>query len=96
MIDVNFLHFDFYSCIIHNIMNICLTSFQSATSYDSLVGAFYYKPFDDKVDWSMVAKASPCYMTVCCFFIWSPLSSVCDFICLVYLFAFGVWTVYEG
>ncbi|XP_020979196.1 uncharacterized protein LOC107640015 [Arachis ipaensis] len=36
---------------------------ESATSCDSLVGAFYYKPFDDKVDWSMVAKASPCYMT---------------------------------
>ncbi|MED6185793.1 hypothetical protein PIB30_060531 [Stylosanthes scabra] len=36
---------------------------ESATSYDSLVGSFYYKPFDDKVDWSMVAKASPCYMT---------------------------------
>ncbi|KAK7307747.1 hypothetical protein VNO77_41077 [Canavalia gladiata] len=36
---------------------------ESATSYDSLVGVFYYKPFDDKVDWSLVAKASPCYMT---------------------------------
>ncbi|OIV92802.1 hypothetical protein TanjilG_00936 [Lupinus angustifolius] len=36
---------------------------ESATSYDSLVGVFCYKPFDDKVDWSMVAKASPCYMT---------------------------------
>lgn len=36
---------------------------ESATSYDSLVGVFNYKPFDEKVDWSMVAKASPCYMT---------------------------------
>ncbi|KAL2987622.1 hypothetical protein AAZX31_11G038900 [Glycine max] len=36
---------------------------ESATSYDSLVGVFHYKPFDDKVDWRMVAKASPCYMT---------------------------------
>ncbi|KAE9596742.1 putative vacuolar protein sorting-associated protein [Lupinus albus] len=36
---------------------------ESATSNDSLVGVFCYKPFDDKVDWSMVAKASPCYMT---------------------------------
>ena len=36
---------------------------ESATSNDSLVGVFNCKPFDDKVDWSMVAKASPCYMT---------------------------------
>ncbi|KAK1438468.1 hypothetical protein QVD17_04277 [Tagetes erecta] len=36
---------------------------ESATSYDSLVGVFRYKPFDAKVDWSMVAKASPCYVT---------------------------------
>ncbi|CAK8539544.1 unnamed protein product [Lathyrus sativus] len=36
---------------------------ESATSYDSLVGVFNYKPFDDTVDWSLVAKASPCYMT---------------------------------
>ncbi|KAF8380627.1 hypothetical protein HHK36_028116 [Tetracentron sinense] len=36
---------------------------ESATSYDSLVGVFCYKPFDAKVDWSLVAKASPCYMT---------------------------------
>ncbi|XP_027361593.1 uncharacterized protein LOC113869468 [Abrus precatorius] len=36
---------------------------ESAASYDSLIGVFYYKPFDDKVDWSLVAKASPCYMT---------------------------------
>ncbi|KAK9266873.1 hypothetical protein L1049_027132 [Liquidambar formosana] len=36
---------------------------ESATAYDSLVGVFCYKPFDAKVDWSMVAKASPCYMT---------------------------------
>lgn len=36
---------------------------ESATSSDSLVGNFCYKPFDAKVDWSMVAKASPCYVT---------------------------------
>ncbi|KAJ7944655.1 pleckstrin-likey (PH) domain-containing protein [Quillaja saponaria] len=36
---------------------------ESATTYDSLVGVFSYKPFDYKVDWSLVAKASPCYMT---------------------------------
>ncbi|XP_024994007.1 uncharacterized protein LOC112527539 isoform X2 [Cynara cardunculus var. scolymus] len=36
---------------------------ESATSYDSLVGVFHYKPFDAKVDWSMIAKASPCYVT---------------------------------
>ncbi|PPR99880.1 hypothetical protein GOBAR_AA20786 [Gossypium barbadense] len=38
-------------------------SFGSATTADSLVGVFCYKPFDAKVDWSMVAKASPCYVT---------------------------------
>lgn len=37
---------------------------QSAAAHDSLVGVFCYKPFDTKVDWSLVAKASPCYMTV--------------------------------
>ncbi|GMJ16087.1 hypothetical protein like AT4G17140 [Hibiscus trionum] len=36
---------------------------QSATTSDSLVGVFCYKPFDAKLDWSMVAKASPCYVT---------------------------------
>ncbi|KAK4262505.1 hypothetical protein QN277_028058 [Acacia crassicarpa] len=36
---------------------------ESAASDDSLVGVFCYKPFDEKVDWSMVAKVSPCYMT---------------------------------
>ena len=47
----------------------CFTSMQSATAYDSLVGVFCYKPFDAKLDWSMVAKASPCYVTVCCYFV---------------------------
>lgn len=43
---------------------------QSASAYDSLVGVFCYKPFDAKVDWSFVAKASPCYVTVCdCYFV---------------------------
>ncbi|KAF7828516.1 Vacuolar protein sorting-associated protein 13C [Senna tora] len=36
---------------------------ESAASHNSLVGVFSYKPFDEKVDWSMIAKASPCYMT---------------------------------
>ncbi|XP_058190168.1 uncharacterized protein LOC131307586 isoform X5 [Rhododendron vialii] len=36
---------------------------ESATASDSLVGVFCYKPFDVKLDWSMVAKASPCYVT---------------------------------
>ncbi|KAL6985853.1 hypothetical protein U1Q18_019226 [Sarracenia purpurea var. burkii] len=36
---------------------------ESATAYDSLIGVFCYKPFDTKLDWSMVAKASPCYIT---------------------------------
>ncbi|XP_073111690.1 uncharacterized protein [Elaeis guineensis] len=36
---------------------------ESATVADSLVGIFSYKPFDAQVDWSFVAKASPCYMT---------------------------------
>ncbi|XP_008465914.2 uncharacterized protein LOC103503494 isoform X1 [Cucumis melo] len=35
----------------------------SAAVHDSLVGVFRYKPFDAKVDWSLVAKASPCYVT---------------------------------
>lgn len=37
---------------------------QSATVHDSLAGTFVYKPFDVEVDWSFVAKASPCYITV--------------------------------
>lgn len=36
---------------------------ESATSNDSLVGTFCSKPFDADVDWSLVAKASPVYMT---------------------------------
>ncbi|KAA8522113.1 hypothetical protein F0562_012573 [Nyssa sinensis] len=36
---------------------------ESASAYNSLVGVFCYKPFDVDVDWSMVAKASPCYVT---------------------------------
>lgn len=35
----------------------------SASAHDSLFGAFRYKPSDLKVDWSMVARASPCYVT---------------------------------
>ncbi|GKU95670.1 hypothetical protein SLEP1_g9001 [Rubroshorea leprosula] len=36
---------------------------ESATTSDSLVGVFCYKPFDAQVDWSMAVKASPCYVT---------------------------------
>lgn len=37
---------------------------QSAPAPHSVLASFCYKPFDAKVDWSLVAKASPCYMTV--------------------------------
>lgn len=46
-------------------LNFCIFLLQSATSNDSLVGTFCSKPFDADVDWSLVAKASPVYMTVC-------------------------------
>ncbi|BFG31191.1 hypothetical protein CerSpe_174650 [Prunus speciosa] len=36
---------------------------ESASAHDSLVGTFCFKPFDANVDWSLVAKASPCYVT---------------------------------
>ncbi|CAA6669756.1 unnamed protein product [Spirodela intermedia] len=36
---------------------------ESATVADSLVGVFSYRPFESELDWSFVAKASPCYMT---------------------------------
>ncbi|KAF5190506.1 Protease do-like 5 protein [Thalictrum thalictroides] len=36
---------------------------ESATIDDSLVGVFTLKPFGTKFDWSLIAKASPCYMT---------------------------------
>ncbi|KAL5230936.1 hypothetical protein ABZP36_029712 [Zizania latifolia] len=36
---------------------------ESATVADSLVGIFSYKPFDEQLDWSFTAKASPCYIT---------------------------------
>ncbi|XP_073134921.1 uncharacterized protein [Henckelia pumila] len=36
---------------------------ESESASDSLVGVFSYKPLDADVDWSMVAKASPCYVT---------------------------------
>ncbi|XP_075505709.1 uncharacterized protein LOC142542773 isoform X1 [Primulina tabacum] len=36
---------------------------ESESATDSLVGVFSYKPLDADVDWSMVAKASPCYVT---------------------------------
>ncbi|KAL0409293.1 UNVERIFIED_CONTAM: hypothetical protein Sradi_1863700 [Sesamum radiatum] len=36
---------------------------ESESASDSLVGVFCYKPLDADVDWSLVAKASPCYVT---------------------------------
>ncbi|KAK8950501.1 hypothetical protein KSP40_PGU008211 [Platanthera guangdongensis] len=36
---------------------------ESAYATDSFIGVFTYKPFDAEIDWSFVAKASPCYMT---------------------------------
>ncbi|PIN17888.1 hypothetical protein CDL12_09445 [Handroanthus impetiginosus] len=36
---------------------------ESESASDSLVGVFRYKPLDADVDWSVVAKASPCYVT---------------------------------
>ncbi|CAN4127752.1 unnamed protein product [Withania somnifera] len=36
---------------------------ESATVNESLVAAFCYKPFDSNIDWSLAAKASPCYVT---------------------------------
>ncbi|EOA17894.1 hypothetical protein CARUB_v10006303mg [Capsella rubella] len=36
---------------------------ESAPASHSILAVFCYKPFDAKVDWSLVAKASPCYMT---------------------------------
>ncbi|CAD6212089.1 unnamed protein product [Miscanthus lutarioriparius] len=36
---------------------------ESASVIDSFVGIFSYKPFDEQLDWSFTAKASPCYIT---------------------------------
>ncbi|KAL8053513.1 hypothetical protein ABFS82_05G077000 [Erythranthe guttata] len=36
---------------------------ESESASDSLVAVFCYKPLDADVDWSVVAKASPCYVT---------------------------------
>ncbi|KAK3153327.1 hypothetical protein QOZ80_2BG0170820 [Eleusine coracana subsp. coracana] len=36
---------------------------ESASVVDSLAGIFSYKPFDEQLDWSLTAKASPCYIT---------------------------------
>ncbi|KAG8382461.1 hypothetical protein BUALT_Bualt05G0079700 [Buddleja alternifolia] len=36
---------------------------ESESASDSLVGVFCYKPLDMDVDWKLVAKASPCYVT---------------------------------
>ncbi|KAL3817950.1 hypothetical protein ACJIZ3_003855 [Penstemon smallii] len=36
---------------------------ESESTTDSLVGVFCYKPIKADVEWSLVAKASPCYVT---------------------------------
>ncbi|CAH9120085.1 unnamed protein product [Cuscuta europaea] len=36
---------------------------ESATAKDSLVGVFCLKPLNANLDWSLTAKASPCYIT---------------------------------
>ncbi|XP_042024109.1 uncharacterized protein LOC121771392 [Salvia splendens] len=36
---------------------------ESESESDSLVALFSYKPLDGDLDWSLVAKASPCYVT---------------------------------
>ena len=40
------------------------STLQSESESDSLVALFSYKPLDGDLDWSLVAKASPCYVTV--------------------------------
>lgn len=52
-----------------------LSSLQSESASDSLVANFCYKPLDEDIDWSMVAKASPCYVTVR-----FPVLSSCSFV----------------
>ncbi|CAN6486849.1 unnamed protein product [Victoria cruziana] len=36
---------------------------ESADRYESLIAKFTYMPVDAQVDWSLIAKASPCYVT---------------------------------
>lgn len=45
------------------------STLQSESESDSLVALFSYKPLDGDIDWSLVAKASPCYVTVRCQFV---------------------------
>ncbi|KAK1261313.1 hypothetical protein QJS04_geneDACA008707 [Acorus gramineus] len=53
----NTLQFDLEVHMQHNASKL------SATMSDSLFGRFTYKPFDAQLDWSLVVKASPCYVT---------------------------------
>lgn len=55
-------------CFVAFRLDNCSFILQSATTRDSLTGVFCYKPFDVEVDWSLIAKASPCYATVCYIF----------------------------
>lgn len=45
------------------------STLQSESESESLVALFNYKPLDGDIDWSLVAKASPCYVTVRCQFV---------------------------
>lgn len=47
---------------------VYISTLQSESESDSLVALFCYKPPDGDIDWSLVAKASPCYATVRCQF----------------------------
>ena len=38
---------------------------QSANEDKSLYGTFTLSPWDKELDWSLLAKAAPCYVTVC-------------------------------
>ncbi|KAK9698879.1 hypothetical protein RND81_08G137700 [Saponaria officinalis] len=47
----------------YRLISPCGLLAESAATCDSLAGTFVYKPLDVAVDWSLVAKASPCYVT---------------------------------
>lgn len=49
----------------HNLVTrLSNSNLQSESESDSLVARFCYRPLDVDIDWSLVAKASPCYVTV--------------------------------
>jgi hypothetical protein len=57
--------------------------YQSANVVDSFVGIFSYKPFDEQLDWSLTAKASPCYITVS--------FSFYTLLCMHFFYSFMIW-----